>query len=251
MNKVPKLQRRPAEPLRNYIYISDTKLDMLFEQIPRGVLKRFSAEVRVDLKLASVTLAKSENTGLARMAKLRIVERYIDRHNHVGSISMPGREYFRGTMSMRWGPLGWTPDDHRDHMVFFKGEQGSITVMLAGSNYHLLGQPSGARAVAYSALPHIVRAVNYGLSEYESHEPISEDANNAVNDAAAVEIYPPEIPAQELEFLAIPLYEDEIDLLDPAKPSGHIRSHGILGSPLYVAQARTSLDLSDGVSAAG
>ena len=46
-----------VRPLRYYLYISDSKLDMLFEQMnDHGVLKRISAEVKVDLKLVSMTL---------------------------------------------------------------------------------------------------------------------------------------------------------------------------------------------------
>jgi hypothetical protein len=72
-------------PIRHYIYISDSKLDMYFEQIDRGVLKRISAEVKVDLKVASVTLRSADNPSSTRAAKLQIVERYIETHNHVGT----------------------------------------------------------------------------------------------------------------------------------------------------------------------
>jgi hypothetical protein len=36
---------------------------------------------------------------------LKVVERYIDRHQRVGTVQEPGSEYFRGTMPMRWGWL--------------------------------------------------------------------------------------------------------------------------------------------------
>ena len=94
---------RKAAPLRYYLYISDSKLDMLFEQIDPSVLKRISAEVKVDLKLASLTLRGAESSGPTRIVKLRIVERYIDAHHNVGTIQTPGCEYFRGQMDMIWG----------------------------------------------------------------------------------------------------------------------------------------------------
>ena len=38
-------------PLRFYVYVSDAKVDMLLAQIPQGLMKRFAAELTIDLKL--------------------------------------------------------------------------------------------------------------------------------------------------------------------------------------------------------
>jgi hypothetical protein len=75
---------------------------MLYEQIDPGLRRHLSAEAKVDLKIASVTLRQAERSPAARIAKLRMVEQYIDASHHVGTISSPGQEYFRGSMAMRW-----------------------------------------------------------------------------------------------------------------------------------------------------
>lgn len=59
-------RQRADSRLRYYLYVSDAKLDMLFEQIDRSTLKRISAEVRVDLTLASVTLTRADDPDPAR-----------------------------------------------------------------------------------------------------------------------------------------------------------------------------------------
>jgi hypothetical protein len=40
--------------LKSYVYISDTKLDMLSAQIPPPLRKRIAIDVSVDLKLFSI-----------------------------------------------------------------------------------------------------------------------------------------------------------------------------------------------------
>jgi len=53
-------RRRRRPPLRYYLYVSNTKLDMLFEQIDPALRRRISAEAKVDLKLASLTLRRAD-----------------------------------------------------------------------------------------------------------------------------------------------------------------------------------------------
>ena len=45
--------------LHYYLYISDSKLDMLYEQIDQKSARRISAELKVDLKLASLTIREA------------------------------------------------------------------------------------------------------------------------------------------------------------------------------------------------
>jgi hypothetical protein len=177
------------------LYVSDAKLDMLFEQIDRSILKHISAEVKVDLKLASVTLRKAEDPVPARMSKLRIVERFIDEHHNVGSIEEPGREYFRGQMDMQWGWLAYAPGDrYRIPIVFFRGQEHSQLVMLAGSRRHVIGEPPDAEAVTMSAMPGIISAIDEHISEDLVDVPRSESSEPTVYAAAIVKLYPENAP---------------------------------------------------------
>jgi len=127
--------------------------------------------------------------------------------------------------------------------------------MMAGSAHHLLGEPPESDAAAFSALPNIVRALRGHLSveiprnvftpgelaELEEKEV----GDWVVNRAAMVTIYPEETPTQELEFLAIPLHEGAIDLINVRDRTKDQHSHGILATPLYVAKARPAPDIDD------
>ncbi|MCI0689871.1 MAG: hypothetical protein L0Y54_21920 [Sporichthyaceae bacterium] len=58
--------------MKYYLYVSDRKVDMLFDQIPRRLRRRLAAEAKVDLKVASVTLtsAHDDHTRYSKLACL-------------------------------------------------------------------------------------------------------------------------------------------------------------------------------------
>lgn len=249
-------QKRQKPRLRYFLYISDAKLDMLFEQIDPPLRQRISAEIKVDLKLASMTLRQAERPAMpptARVAKLRVVERYIDAHHEVGTLSVPGREFFRGSLDMQWGWLARrkdAPPDDRLPVVFFRGRRDQDFVALAGSRSHVLGQhPVEEDANAefgFSSAPSIVAVVRDHVSDLkgEPHWPYwGEDWNSPDHPLAseplrldfylsyAASYLRLDAPLQALEFLAVPLGEAEFKLADGTLV------HGVLGSPVYVAHA--------------
>lgn len=195
---------------------------MLFGQIDQGVLKRISAEVKVDLKLASLTLREASRPAPTREAKLKIVERFIDAHHHVGTIQEPGNEYFRGRMDMRWGYLGV-------NAVCFQGidPQSSHGVFLVGSRHHVLGEmrPNSDYGAA-SNLPGIMGIIGIMGIPGRLYDLAKRGGKFS------------HFPKQHLEFLAIPLTEDEFDEQSEGELDRQADAHIVLGTPLYVAIAR-------------
>ena len=167
----------------------------------------------------------------ARIVKLRIVERFIEQHQHVGTIEEPGSEYFRGQMDMSWG---WLKSDAQPGVVFLG--QGTSVVALAGSRRHVLGadprgggfiSPAPAIIVAFGA--HIIpegpltEHDHLGFALYERALSL---AREGLRHSGA--------PTQRLEFLAVPIGEVEMR----GWPDPDFKGlHGILGTPLYVATA--------------
>ena len=231
-----------ALPLRYYLYISDSKLDMLFEQIDLKSRKRISAELKIDLKVASLTLRGAENPGPTRTAKLQLVEQFIETHQHVGTIQEPGKGYFRGQMRMTWDWAGWNHDG-----VWFQGndyDPGHLPqcIGLGGSRYHVLGEARPTGAPSGTGWP----AIREILEE-----------RGFQNDPALVKsVFDGDLPEQwfnglywgpeydrwthlhgkllSLEFLAIPLAETQV------RVTGHgvleRLVHVVIGTPLYVAK---------------
>jgi hypothetical protein len=235
------------------VYVSDSKLDMLFDQADRGILKRVAAEVSVDIKIAGLTLRGADDPGPTRMAKLRVVERYIDAHNHVGTILDPGSDYFRGTMSMGWEWVGG------DQGVWFQGNdyQARQCIGLGGSRYHVLGELRTERQYPYSGWPAIERALKKqkldagyfekSFANSGANAPIPEDGRPKVhwlhNSGMAYDRRLDQAgPLMRLEFLAIPLAEATVALQRNDKSSREL-IHVVIGTPLYVRMAG---DLSGG-----
>ena len=92
----------PVPPhLNYYLYISDAKGDMLYEQIHTTAQKQ-AFEWKVSLKLASLG-GKSEDTPhVGKYQKLKVILRELESSCSVGSVDEP-RSYFKGTMALSWG----------------------------------------------------------------------------------------------------------------------------------------------------
>jgi Family of unknown function (DUF7019) len=222
-----------APELRYYLYISDAKLDMLFDQIDRSILKRIVAEVKVDLKLASVTLRGADSPGPSRAAKLRVVERYIEANHHVGDIWVPGRQFFRGRLEMWWG---WVPA--REAAVWFQNIQteGSPCVVLVGSRYHVLGE-SRMEWVPNSALPSITVALENAnvlggpqIPQAIGKEKLPADWLTNVWFMWGAQGDTLGLPSQWVDFLAVPLVETQFEFDGES-------TRVVLATPLYVALA--------------
>lgn len=245
-------------PLRYYIYVSDYKLDMLYEQISPAQRRRISGELDIDLKLAGLTLRGSEQPDATRITKLRAIERYIDKHCHVGDISDPGREFFRGSMDLQWGWLTPRPDcpcaagkcesigwgelvnegnERTSPVVMFRGVQrraeGADFVLLGGSRIHVLDSGAENNPAALlsggSLMSALVIALEKNVSQLTFFKPgghLSHAGPKRAIEAGMHMIM--KGPRQRLDFLAVPFGQAEFKQRD-----GIV--HGVIGTPIYVA----------------
>lgn len=255
---------RVKPQLRYFVYVSDAKLEQLFQQIkvidPK-LLERLSLEAKVDLKVASLAIKTAPDPASTRMAQLMVVERYIDAHQRVGTVREPGTRYFRGTMPMRWGwlsdirnpPEGTSKEQleheymHGGNAAFFRGEHDGQIVTLAGSRRHVLGeQPSQANTrvddCRYTHLPTVIPLIADHVGDLSDKAEFYKREYPGLNDN-----WPPEIcleacsavelagPPQWMEFLVVPLFEGQIPVPEHAGmvPKGH----AVLATPIYVAHA--------------
>jgi hypothetical protein len=200
-----------------YVYISDTKIDMIYSQIPQRKLEEISGELKIDLKLFSATVKKSSGTQ-NRYTKVDIVSHYLLKHAKVGSINEP-QTYFTGTIPMRWGLLG-------DNLAYFAGSQANTILGLGGSIFHVVGEkreleiPIEGYWSASSAM-----AIINQLNKITLEEDITgvSDFNLHLIEGATKEL---KGPLQKYEFLARSL----IQRFDESR-----QLHLLLGSPIYIA----------------
>jgi hypothetical protein len=233
-----KRRTRTGPVVKYYIYVSDAKLDMLFEQIDQKSRRRISAELKIDFKIASVTLTEAEFTPPTRTAKLQIVENFIRSASNLGTVESPGTTYFCGNMLMSWE---WVNRDKSG--VWFQGNTRDGTelqcVGLGGSRRHVLGETQPPGIPSATGWPSIREMMmEKGFPERmssEFYQEIGAGPDDWLNqmyygDPHWLDWLSFGGNLLELDFLAIPLLETIINV--EGKPV-----HVVVGTPIYVAKA--------------
>ncbi|MBL1104457.1 hypothetical protein JK361_07565 [Streptomyces sp. 5-8] len=247
-----------SRPPRSYLYISDSKVLSMFNQMPRRRLRKAFKEVKFDLKLFGASLAEPADT---RESRLAAVEDFLESAGMVGTLEAPST-YFRGVMSMRWSPL---PQPH-GAIVYFGGENEHSIIGLSGSIHHVLssstnvgpGQPPpqssvsdtgiGPAFIGGSAAPALTSALETiaeieldGLSTAQAAIDHHHRAVLAVNAKLKGPVFVAEFLAKRFTTTGI--------LATPASLMGALTGHHdpvmamrrrgknvVLGTPVYVAQ---------------
>jgi hypothetical protein len=129
--------RGKVGPVRYYLYLSQAKLDMLFDQIPQKVLPRLVTEAKVDLKVVGVSVQRP-GAELTRYNRLDIVEGYLAQEYDIGWMTEPSF-WFRGDLGLRVSVTrsGAGP-------VFMTGSDDNLVVALVGSAHHVIGNEHAA-----------------------------------------------------------------------------------------------------------
>lgn len=209
--------RRKAKaprPLRYLVYLSETKIDMLLDQIPDRVRRELAIELKVDLKLLSWKMAResAELPGKTRISKMALVERHLEENHMVGGPTAT-RGYFRAQADMDWILL-------EDGVVLFAGQIGSNLVFLGGSASNLIGgghlaQGLGSHA---SVIQRKLTSLMVG-ADHKHNGDIGAHVSTVFQDVYS--------SPQRVEFLARHLAHGRVD-----QPS--VYQTYIVGSPLFV-----------------
>jgi hypothetical protein len=211
------------ERVRYYAYVSDAKLDMLYDQIPAKIRSRLVAELKLDVKVVSLSLRERESDA-TRYGKLDVVESYLERHVDVGSIAEPAA-WFRGRVSLRSGLYRNAPGG----LAYFSGLDGGVRLALIGSARHLIGSQTSPAEIglSYSGLPAL-----FTILRRDEASPAQEqdDEQRAVAEVREFADALGGLP-EPSEFLARRL------LHGPVADAGDGVTHVLLGTPLYVALA--------------
>lgn len=234
--------------MKYYVYLSESKVSMLYAQISASPGRSREASLGFDIKLLKGHIKESRGLPENSFTQLDTVLRALYKSNLVGSVKEP-KEYIADCLSMSWCTFGegfraedspitfWAFCEQCDYP--FSG-----TVMaLAGSKYHLLGEQRDGNAHSHSATPMMTRWFLENLDDpfpdserliadvkdYDGDYSISDDhvANGAWLAATQARGH-----RAKYEFMAKVLHKSDW-------PDG-FRSNTnriILGSPLYVALA--------------
>ena len=116
--------------LKYYAYTSQTKIDMLFSQIPLTIRDSIEAEVKLKTPLAEISFSKKQIPDNLYI-KLDTTIDYLEKQAVIGSIGKP-LEYFKGILHMGWAQI-------YPGVVFFGCKLNNSIVGLGGSMNNLLG----------------------------------------------------------------------------------------------------------------
>ncbi|MEV4518402.1 SAVMC3_10250 family protein [Dactylosporangium sp. NPDC049525] len=199
------------------VYLSEVKLQMLFDQIGEPARRSLAAELKLDVKLLSLTLSSpSVDPALrqrSRLAKLALIEEHVKRHHAIGDATAT-HGYIKAQMDMDWSPVG-------DETVLFCGYTTDSLVTLGGSTSHLIGMPPSEGRIG--SHPYVIRqALNTDFGVTTAHAGVDGLARSLA--LAAAEVY--RMP-QRVEFLARVISRGLLDVQS-------CRREYLLATPLYV-----------------
>jgi hypothetical protein len=138
--------------MKYYLYVSDTKIDMMYAQIPHDTKKQTSVEFGVDLKVIKASRKTEKEIEENRFTRLDAIVDYLETSGSIGSLDEP-KEYVRAVMPMKFAPWGHrgrvthlgssSPvDPSGAAFVCFGGRTHNRIVVLWGSWKHILGNNS-------------------------------------------------------------------------------------------------------------
>ena len=126
--------------MKHYLYISETKINLLYPQILKTILDNIDDESNINAGFSS-TLTANPDSGKTLYDKLDLVSSYLEKEGSIGTVDSP-KQYFKGILPMRWGSYG---RDEKSQLVYFGGITDARTVLgLGGSINHVLGKERGS-----------------------------------------------------------------------------------------------------------
>jgi hypothetical protein len=214
--------------VKYYLYVSDAKVDMLYAQIPQSLLDRLSAELKIDLKVVSLTI-RPDAEPRTRYAKLRLVVEYLKRAEPFGWLVTP-ETYFQDTLPLTWGIVGST--------AVFVARRGSTLLGLTGSRHHLTGKGGAQGEFALDSFSHMIMpslAASLVTIEEEKDPRFLELDPRSALAFVATHL---KGSGQSLEFVARTLLHEDVSGHEwgPAyRETTRGVTHVLFASPLYVA----------------
>ncbi len=233
------LHAKNAADMKWYLYRSDAKLRMLFQQIAKTGAKK-AIEWKAGYSGVGLSRKSESNEEVDEDEKLKAVTERLEYDGRVGTLEEPNL-YIKGIMPMRWGmynDLG-RRDAVEGPLVYFGGLDKDTPMLLAlgGSSKHVIGHEGATSTYSRSSTPALVDALCRGIEtgEFERVYPKEEREEDGIYRAIAIAQHYLRPPTQNLEFFAKTLMVG--DIIGVEQYIGIDKTKVILGTPLYVALA--------------
>jgi hypothetical protein len=204
--------------VKSYIYRSQPKIDLLWEQLNSKKIEKYSAELKLNFGVVSGSI-KSHPLEETLHARLEVVLEHLKRERQIGGLAEPST-FVRGVLPMTWQELGVRRDEDAPKMVLFSGrhDQPQLLVALVGSVAHVSGM-SGLEPATFSYIqPSFWNRIVETLASPRDDE-LRNEVRNLRYEMEWHDTVPQEV---RVEFVAKTYFS---------------RDGFFVGSPLYVAEA--------------
>jgi hypothetical protein len=225
-----------VKELEDYVYLSDAKIDALFDQIPSSLLNKFTGEFGIELGVLTAKVSGGSNRK-NRYQRLEAVRRYLDGDGRIGSLDS-GKPYVSATLKMRFGRY------ENSGMVYFTGVCRSvdagrtIIVGLGGSLKHMTGSEHvEAVSAGHSGSASIGMNADFFTEQLKINiepllEKVRQDSAEESQGASDVSYIGEYIVESHQRIRG---FEQEVEFVARRLQQGRINDKiAILGTPLYV-----------------
>src|SRR5438093_5085324 len=131
--------------MKYYVYISESKIEMLYSQIGASKDRKKEAVLGFDLKILKGHLKESRQLPDNKFAQLEKVVHELRSSGQVGEIT-DKKPYIKGGLPMTWASFA----DSESPVTFWGCVTECFALGLAGSRYNVLGQTPDGIAHSHS-----------------------------------------------------------------------------------------------------
>ncbi len=142
--------------MRYYLYISDLKVEQLFQQLP--FWRRFSinTSVKLNLKIVDFSLGNKEQDR-SKYVKLNFIENYLEKQKLISSIE-ENNQYLKGEGKFNWGDFSpYALETESKNLVYFFSKIKDYKVFLIASKSFLLGETGSVPATSAYLSPNFIK----------------------------------------------------------------------------------------------
>jgi hypothetical protein len=218
---------KPQTNIKYYVYLSSTKIDMLFQQIPKDMRSKIEKELEIDLKLIKMSFAEKQLDDNL-YSRLSIVTDYLEKYVGVGDVSSP-TEYFKGSLFMHWAEIA-------SGVIFWGAKLNNTAIGLGGSMSNVLGYTSTGVQIGHSHTPWLVALLSQEI------ESIIAPGFKALSQGAGHPIVDEEIERRIIhstqdwaEDLYLNSYQKCEFIAKKLRFTTYHQHKVLLGTPIYVA----------------
>jgi hypothetical protein len=204
--------------MQYYLYLSQPKIEVLYSQVPRSIVKQAAIEFGIKVGWFSTNL-KTDKPDVTLAIKAAAVTKFVCGHENVTKADGNGAYRF-DRLPLKYGVLR----DRAEGLAFFGGAFGDLRFVLIGHPHSLVGSTSDTTHEVHTVDHYVLSFLQAAADAIHPSDAFDDDFHATAIAAAANALHDIQRPAQPIEFLAKTIY----DLQDN-------NGRTVIATPIYVS----------------